>query len=83
MPTAESSPCPVCHATGTLSVGQRIVVRPLGSFSLAGAQLKAPGRVYPVLTCTECGLEVVGRYDPDGRHVTFPAPPGTNATPPE
>jgi hypothetical protein len=82
MPTPESSPCPVCSTVGTLNISDRIRVKPLGSFSLAGAQMKAPGRVYPFLECTACGLAVEGRYDQDGRHATFTPPGVESATPP-
>jgi len=73
MPTVEESPCPVCSATETLSLAMELVAKPLGSFSLSGQQMKVSATSRPVLSCSECGLRLVGRLDADGRHVTFPA----------
>jgi hypothetical protein len=76
----DDSPCPSCGAgPGTLSVqaGPRLQARPLGSFSLAGAQMKVAAAAIRVLHCSACGLEVQGRWGSDGQHVVFPAtPPG-------
>lgn len=64
----DTTPCPDCGATGTLTIDVKLVANPIGSFSLAGAQLK----VSPVLSCTAtgCGFEQVGDFD--GRHAVFP-----------
>lgn len=75
MPTVDNARCPACGAgPGTLAIVERLVAAPLGTYSLAGAQLKASARVRPVLTCTACALEKAGEYDADGRHVTFQPP---------
>lgn len=72
----DEAPCPVCGAApGALSLAECWEVPPLGTWSLAGAQLKTPARVVPVATCAACGLYQRGSYDPDGRHVSFPRPP--------
>jgi hypothetical protein len=74
MATISGSKCPNCDAgPGTLSIepGSGLQVMPIGSFSLAGAQMKFSARATPVLCCSACGLRRDGRYDGDGRHVTF------------
>lgn len=71
MPGPEVVPCPACGAgPGVLSIVERLVASPLGSFSLAGAGLKVSARWRPVLVCAECGWEDVGVFD--GRHALFP-----------
>lgn len=70
-----AAPCPVCAAApGCLTVTVRLVAKPLGSFSLAGAQVKVSAEECPVLHCSACGLEVVGRFDGDRHHAVFPDP---------
>lgn len=69
------APCPRCASTGTLTVTDRLVAKPVGTFSLAGHQPKVSARRRPELACSECGLRRLGEYDPDGRHVTFPPGP--------
>lgn len=49
-------PCPQCEAVGTLSVEWRLVARPIGSHSLAGAQVKLSAQNTPHLVCSECGF---------------------------
>jgi hypothetical protein len=69
--TATESPCPRCGAIGTLDIVVRLVVAPIGEFSLSGVMMKFPARQLPVLTCSGCGLDHVGQWDPDGRHALF------------
>jgi len=67
--------CPKCHAPpGSLVVTIDWWASPLGTWSLAGVQLKTPMRRRPHLTCTNlaCDLDVWGEFDGDDRHVTFP-----------
>jgi hypothetical protein len=71
MATATESPCPRCAAAGTLDIVFRLVAKPVGSFSLAGVMMKFSAQQLPVLTCSGCGLNHVGRWDPDGRHALF------------
>lgn len=75
MALAEQSPCPSCTATGTLSVDQVFDAAPIGDYSLAGVMMKTTGRFRPVLRCSACGLDHLGEYDTDGRHVLFPPIP--------
>lgn len=71
----EAVPCPVCDAPpGSLRLGETLQAKPIGRFSLAGVQTKVSARPAPVLTCDQCDLRLVGEYDGDGRHVTFPQP---------
>lgn len=73
VPRVDRIPCPSCGAEpGCLSITETLVARPLGSWSLAGAQLKTSARSQPVLTCSACPLRVTGTFD--GSHVVFPSP---------
>lgn len=74
MPTVDESPCPSCGATGTLALDEVLSANPIGSFSLAGAQMKVTAKAKPRLTWSVCGLSLLGEYDTDGRHATFPEP---------
>lgn len=79
MTSVDESPCPVCEAPpGCLAIEARMVAAPLGSFSLAGVGLKVPARLRPVLTCSACGLQVVGSFVDDGTAVVFPPPGGSS-----
>jgi predicted RNA-binding Zn-ribbon protein involved in translation (DUF1610 family) len=55
-------PCPVCGSQ-TLTLSQKLVARPLGEWSLAGAQLKLSVVDRPHLSCSSCGMSVTGTYD--------------------
>jgi hypothetical protein len=75
VPSIESSPCPACGAPpGCLRVEDVLVAQPLGTFSLAGNQMKVSARTCPKLTCTQCRLELIGRYE-------HPPKPPTEAGP--
>jgi hypothetical protein len=74
MATIEESSCPACGAADTLQLDQALETQPIGSFSLAGAQMKFSARSRPRLTCSVCTLDLLGEYDQDGRHVTFDSP---------
>lgn len=64
MPGIESSPCPQCGAPpGCLRLEEVLVAQQIGTFSLAGAQMKVSARTCPKLTCTECDLSLIGRYE--------------------
>ena len=71
MASIEASACPKCCTPDSLQLTDQLIAQPIGSFSLAGAQLKFSAQSRPVLTCTACELRLVGTYDPDGRHVMF------------
>lgn len=67
--------CSSCSATGTISVRPVLVARPLGTFSLAGAQTKVSAVTAAVAECSACGLSVTGRLEnatvsADGRTFT-------------
>ena len=47
--------CPGCGKDGSLGVELRLVAQPIGSFSLAGAQMKVSAREVPHLVCTTVG----------------------------
>lgn len=62
--------CPQCEAVGTLSVQWKLVARPLGSHSLAGAQVKLSARETPHLECSACEFSEAG--EPTTCAVTTP-----------
>lgn len=63
----ETSPCPQCGEVGKLRIEYRdkLVAKPLGSFSLAGAQMKVSARRVqaPFLCCDACGLALEGKKE--------------------
>lgn len=65
-------PCPWCTEQGGLEICLRLKAKPIGSFSLAGAQVKVSATSTPVLCCSRCKWELDGKFD--GDHVTFPDP---------
>jgi len=53
-----TNPCPVCGEAGGMGVRERLVARPIGSFSLAGAQMKVSANwrwEYRCSLCDACG----------------------------
>ncbi len=69
------APCPQCLAVGGLWIDPEVFVSiPLGSFSLAGNQIKTTGQFQPVLKCNGCDLNLPGRYDGEG-YCLFDPPP--------
>ena len=46
----------------------RLVAKPIGSFSLAGVQMKVSAGETPVLSCSGCDWTVAGRIE-DGKAV--------------
>lgn len=65
--------CPTCGMIGYLTITTRFIARPIGEFSLAGAQMKFSGAMKPVLKCSNCTFDLVGDWDGDS-HAVF-APP--------
>jgi hypothetical protein len=55
--------CPKCAAENTVIVSRGLQARPLGSFSLAGAQMKFSAHEVVIATCTECDLHLVGHLE--------------------
>jgi hypothetical protein len=64
-PALTTVSCPQCEAVGTLSVEWKLVARPIGSHSLAGAQVKVSAQDTPHLVCSECGFSKAA--SPTGR----------------
>lgn len=71
--TITRTPCPKCGMTGDLYIAIELVAKPVGAFSLAGAQTKFSGKVLPVLRCGDCGFMLVGEFDGDS-HAVFRPP---------
>lgn len=69
----KDTPCPQCKTIGVLNVEEIFYTKPIGSYSLAGVQMKLTGEWCPVLTCSACDLVRKGKYDPDRIHVIFDA----------
>lgn len=51
----KSIACPDCGTVGSIKLGTTLVARPLGSWSLAGQQLKVSTRETTALVCTAPG----------------------------
>lgn len=66
------TPCPECGKTGTMTLGRKLRANPIGSFSLAGAQMKVSARDVDTITCDPdvggCGWSADGVYDADYHH---------------
>jgi len=54
-PYTGRTPCPRCGQSGRLEVRQVLRAKPLGTWSLAGAQLKFPASVGWEFRCGACG----------------------------
>lgn len=59
-PKVEDTPCPRCGQK-TLRIEWRLEVKPIGSFSLSGQQMKASALEWPWLVCGNCGVEGRGK----------------------
>lgn len=75
--------CPDCGTKNSIVITPGIVCRPLGTFSLAGTQMKVSAHTVAIADCTVCDLHVLGHLeDPElaedgktftgGRFVTEP-----------
>jgi hypothetical protein len=51
--------CPDCKTVGSLELTTRLHARPIGSFSLAGQQMKVSAVTVHVLACTAGNCEFV------------------------
>lgn len=49
------SACPSCATRDVVEVTVKLIAKKLGTFSLAGAQMKFPASRGYVFTCTNCG----------------------------
>lgn len=56
-------PCPRCGSVGTVVLGQVMVAAPLGTFSLAGVQLKTSAWRGWELACSACPFRVLGHVE--------------------
>lgn len=56
--------CPACGHEG-MKVKWKLVAKPVGTFSLAGRQMKFSACEAPVLYCPngECGVEATGKWE--------------------
>lgn len=63
MKTTIPKPCPDCGATGSLTLSTALVAKPMGTWSLAGAQLKTSAREVAVLACSACGASRRGHLE--------------------
>ena len=74
MPELEKVLCPKCTHPGGLAIHLEFHSKPIGTFSLAGAQMKLSVRQVPVLSCSlpGCNLILVGEIQ-EGDAV-FPDP---------
>lgn len=54
-------PCTACGKVGGLRIEERLEARPLGTWSLAGAQLKVNARRWPWMVCDHCKAECRGK----------------------
>jgi hypothetical protein len=54
--------CPLCGAA-PVALSWGLVAKPLGTYSLSGAQIKASATVRAVVFCQACPWEVHGRMD--------------------
>lgn len=56
----QSTVCPKCQES-TLKVEYRLKTQPVGSFSLAGQQMKFSALEWPWVVCSGCGAESEGK----------------------
>jgi hypothetical protein len=54
-PLPDEVPCPACGVTGKLSLRTVFRAQPIGSYSLAGAQMKFSARREREFKCAACG----------------------------
>lgn len=54
--------CPACGADA-LRIEYRLRAKPLGTYSLAGAQPKVAAENWPWLVCDSCGIEAEGKQN--------------------
>lgn len=73
--TINRTPCPRCTTVGTLYINIEFIAKPIGTWSLSGAQVKASGWMKPVLRCrhNHCEFKLVGEFDGDNHAVFKPS----------
>lgn len=62
MAKIDETPCPACGSK-SLRIEERLTTKPIGSFSLAGVQMKVSAVSKPWLVCGTCGIEAEGKRD--------------------
>lgn len=55
--------CPGCGTVGSVQLTTKFVVKPLGTYSLAGVQTKVSAVETPALACTECDFVKLPKED--------------------
>jgi hypothetical protein len=55
-PDLSTLPCPQCENVGTLYIGTVLQAKPIGSFSLAGNQMKVSANAVPGIRCSSCSF---------------------------
>jgi transcription elongation factor Elf1 len=55
--------CPKCGAENTVEVKRGFRAQPIGSFSLAGNQMKVSAVEIAIATCTNCDLRLEGHLE--------------------
>lgn len=60
IPDVSFPPCPSC-GEDALRIEFRLRCKPIGSFSLTGAQMKLSAQEWPWLVCDSCGIEAEGK----------------------
>lgn len=58
-----SGTCPWCGQTGGMTLDRVLKARPIGDFSLAGAQMKVSAVERYELACTVCGRSQLGHIE--------------------
>lgn len=61
----DTTPCPGCGITGSLNPDEILACAPIGTYAIAGAQVKVSAYPRPRLTCGRCGWTVTGEYGSD------------------
>lgn len=61
-PDVSETACPACGTT-SLEIVERFEPKPIGTYSIAGAQTKLVGTMWPWLVCKNCGVEARGKVE--------------------
>jgi hypothetical protein len=68
---AWEDPCPACGSVGTITNGVGLRARPIGTYSLAGGQMKVAAIEVLTLDCSNCGKKIFPTVDEETGEVTF------------
>lgn len=55
--------CPNCGAENTVTIRPGLSAKQIGTFSLAGAQMKFSANEVAIAECSSCDLKVFGRIE--------------------